>query len=166
MQNFYGSNERTGFVNNKLKKIYQEYEEYQLISQPDQELFDQIFSILWVEGHLNKKNEYLAQRFGYGKSTIEKKLRHMERAHLIYRDVLRKCDSETGRWTTERDIFLDEVFKSRLANDLKLKPAGLEPLEEPETQESFEEVSLPETVESLPQSRKSQPKFDFRKINR
>lgn len=158
--------ERTVYVDNKLKKIYQNYDEYQLINEADQEFFDQLFSILWIEGHLNKKNEYLGARFGYQKSTIEKKLRHLERAHLIYRDVVRKHDDITGRWTTDRDIFLDEIFKAKLSKDLKLAPAGLVSMPEPQSEEEIEEDTLEEVELPIDRKRKGNPKFDFSKIRR
>ncbi len=151
------------YIDTKLRKIYKEYEEYQELSDTAKQLFDQIFPILWVEGNLNRTNEYLGSRFGYQKSTIEKKLRQMERSHLIYRNIVRTKDDTTGRWTTQRDITLDDVFKSKLAAALKLLPKGYvkEELEE----EIIEEQIVEEHEKTFKQA-KNKPNFNFNKIKR
>ena len=171
MQNQSVKVERTIYVDNKLKKIYQNFDEYQDVNEADQEFFDGLFPVLWLDGHLNMPNKYLAERFGYQVTTIEKKLRKLERAHLIYRVVKRNKDDNTGKWNTTRDIFLDSVLQSRLTAELKLIPAGMAKAPEPELDveistrvENEEEKPTPE-FESYYQKKKA-PKFNFGKLNR
>lgn len=153
------------YINNKLRRIYKEYEEYQELSDTAKQLFDQLFSILWVEEKLDRTNEYLASRFGYQKSTIEKKLRQMERSHLIYRSIMRRRDELTGRWTTHRDITLDDVFKSKLTSALKLYPTAYIKQETEKIEENIENVEEDLEIKSTKKV-KNKPNFNFKKIKR
>lgn len=162
--------ERTVYVDHKLKKIYHEYDEYQEVKETDQDFFDWIFPILWLDGHLDMPNKYLAERFGYSISTVEKTLRRLERAHLIYRNVLRHCNDQTGKWETKRDIFLDSVFQTRLASALKLVPAGFESKKKEEFSSQLEKVeespALASEEKPLVTPKKKVPKFNFDKLGK
>ncbi len=148
----------------KLRKIYKEYEEYQELSDTAKQLFDQLFPVLWIEEKIDRTNEYLASRFGYQKSTIEKKLRQMERSHLIYRSIIRRRDDLTGRWTTHRDITLDDVFKCKISSALKLIPKGYAKQETEKIEENIENEE--DLDEYLPKIVKNKPNFNFKKIKR
>lgn len=111
-------------INNKLKKLYQEYGGYQELNEADQGFFDQVFTILWVNDEINLTNKYLGERFGYSNSTIEKKLRRLERAGLIIRFINRFY--EKNKWNTNRKINLDPNVKMLIMKGLNRLPKSIE----------------------------------------
>ena len=150
------------YINNKLKKIYQETSNYQDLKEAERDFFDQIFNVLWISGEMNLTNKYIAERFGYSPSTIEKKLRRIERANLIYRQISRFKD-ENDRWQTLRIITLDPVLKNFLLEKLKFKPAGvLAAVEEAVKKDEIKEPVLKKDVVT----EKNNNKFNFNKLRR
>lgn len=150
------------YINNKLKKIYEETSNYQDLKEAERDFFDQIFNILWLSGEMNLTNKFIAERFGYSPSTIEKKLRRIERANLIYRQISRFKD-ENERWQTLRIITLDPVFKNFLLEKLKFKPAGVVVVEEAPKKE----IKELEIKDEIMQSKNNiNNKFNFNKLRR
>lgn len=149
------------YINNKLKKIYQETSNYQDLGEAERDFFDQIFNILWLSGEMNLTNKYIAERFGYSPSTIEKKLRRIERSNLIYRQISRFKD-ENERWQTLRIIILDPVFKNFLLEKLKFKPAGAVAVEEAVKKDEIKEPVLKKDVVKKEKNNNNN-KFNFNK---
>lgn len=149
------------YINNKLKKIYQETSNYQDLGEAERDFFDQIFNILWLSGEMNLTNKYIAERFGYSPSTIEKKLRRIERSNLIYRQISRFKD-ENERWQTLRIIILDPVFKNFLLEKLKFKPAGAVAVEEEVKKDEIKEPVLKKDVVKKEKNNNNN-KFNFNK---
>ena len=123
-------------VFDKLKKIYMVDDGYQELKDEDKTFFDRIFTLLWINEDIFYSNKYLALKFGYGESTIEKKLRKIERSFLIYREVYR--EQQNGKWISQRRITLDPTLKAKLYKKLNLIPSE-EPKEE--AAEQVEEVT-------------------------
>ena len=130
---------------NKLKKIYMQHQGYQELIESDQEFFDQIFNLLWLEDEISHSNKTLGQHFGYATSTIEKKLRRIEASGLIIRDVQsRYFDNETQQWLTIRKIFLAPIIKSMLVNNLNMLPKALQKLARQEALKVVDAVVIEE----------------------
>ena len=118
---------KTVYIDNKLKKIYKDFESYSELSELKcgdvaQDFFDQIFPILWTQGELKMTNKQLGERFGYAESTIEKRVRILDRANLIVRTQNSYYDKTTQKWCTTRTITLDPIFSARLSKELSLEP--------------------------------------------
>lgn len=91
------------------KQIYMEFKEYQELRESDQAFFDSLFILLYLKD-INQEfsNKYLSSRLGMPVSTVEKRLRRLERAHLIMRFIAR-FKNKDGYWTTGRTIKLDNI---------------------------------------------------------
>lgn len=120
-------------VLDKLKKIYMVDDGYQELVDDDKAFFDRLFTLLWINDDIFFSNEYLASKFGIGKSTVEKKLRRIERANLIYREIYREFNN--GKWTSQRRITLDSTLKAIILKRLNMIPS-----------ESVKEPEAPETI--------------------
>ena len=118
-------------VLDKLKKIYMIDDGYQELSDEDKSFFDRLFTLLWISDDVFYSNEYLAIKFSMGKSTIEKRLRRMERAFLIHREIYR--ENNNGKWTSQRRITLDVTLKAKILKKLNMIPS--ESVSEPEEPE-------------------------------
>ena len=156
-------------IDNKFKKIYRDFAEYQALKEVEQNFFDSIFPILWFEDKTNYKNKYYAQKFNYSESYIEKLIRKLSNNFLIYREFFKKKDDVTLCWTTERTISLDPTFKSRIAQALKLVPSTLkeDPVVKPEAEETEaleEEPEAPVENKKIISNKKS--RFDFSKVKK
>lgn len=150
---------RTVFIDNKLKKIYKEFDSYQELDEATQNFFDQIFNILWIQETMNLKNSYLAERFGYSESTIQKKLKRLEEVNLITRQINRSQEP-TGVWITTRIVSLDPFIKAEISSKLKLLPKGLEVVETVNTSE--EVIKKEEVIVILEKKNNGKPaKFRF-----
>lgn len=136
---------KTVFVDHKIKKIYAQTDSYQSLNESDMNFFDAIFPVLWINGPVSYSNEFFGERFGYAKSTIEKKLRKIERAGLIVRDLTNNLDHDTGKWNTIRIISLDPFLKTRILRDLESKRGNAVAAED-SVDESIED-SIDELVE-------------------
>lgn len=137
--------------NNKLKKIYSQYDGYHELIESDQLFFDQIFNLLWIDDEISHSNKTLGQHFGYATSTIEKKLRRIEASGLIIRDVQsRYFDNETQQWLTIRKIFLAPIIKSMLVNNLNMLPKALQKLARQEALKVVGEQILEEKEKKAP----------------
>ncbi len=124
-------------VFDKLKKIYMVDDGYQELSEEDKNFFDRLFTLLWINEDIFYSNKYLAAKFGYGESTIEKKLRKIERSFLIYREIYR--ENQKGKWISQRRITLDPTLKAKLYSKLNLIPK----------EEAKEKELAPEQVEEI-----------------
>ena len=95
-------------IDSKFKKIYSKSVAYRELSDMGKHLFDSyFFPILWFNKTMNYSNKVISEKVGYSVSTIEKKLRELERKELIIRDMFRYMDYEKGVWITQRTISLD-----------------------------------------------------------
>lgn len=120
-------------VLDKLKKIYMVDDGYQELADDDKAFFDRLFTLLWINDDIFFSNEYLASKFCIGKSTVEKKLRRIERANLIYREIYR--ENNNGKWTSQRRITLDSTLKALILKKLNMIPS--EKVQEPEAPETI-----------------------------
>lgn len=155
-------------VDNKLKKIYMEFDSYLELNEAEQNFFDQIFNILWFDEKIEHHNKFLAERLGYSVSTIEKRFRKLDRVKLIYRELYRIKNPVNGAWETNRIIKLDPFVRSEIAKKLKLIPSDLVieakgPVEEPVALEVHEEPV--QAVEPIKQ-KKNKTGFNFGKVNK
>lgn len=105
-------------VFDKLKKIYMVDDGYQELSEDDKLFFDRLFTILWISEDCFYSNKFFAARFVIGESTVEKKLRRLERNHLILREIYR--ENNNGKWQSQRRITLDPTIKAQLYKQLNL----------------------------------------------
>ena len=154
-------------VDNKLKKIYMEFDGYQELNEAEQNFFDQIFNILWFDDKIEHHNKYLAERLGYSVSTIEKRFRRLDSVKLIYRELYRTKNPVNGKWETNRTIKLDPFIRSEIARKLKLVPADLKPVEEAKPEEPVEEVKSEEVVfEPVEKKKKNKSGFKFGKVTK
>lgn len=157
-------------VDNKLKKIYSEFDSYQELNEAEQNFFDQIFNILWFDEKIEHHNKFLAERLGYSVSTIEKRFRRLDRVKLIYRELYRMKNPVNGAWETNRIIKLDPFVRTEIAKKLKLIPSDLvieakEPVQaaEPVAEETHEEqVQAAEPIKK----KKNKTGFKFGKVNK
>lgn len=93
----------------EFKSIYVDIPEYQELREEDRKFFDNLFILLLFNEEKAYSNKYLSQRFSIPLSTIEKRIKRLDRAKLIKRKVVNELQ-ENGRWLTkERTIELDSV---------------------------------------------------------
>lgn len=111
---------KTVYIDNKLKKIYQECSGYKNLNEANQMFFDQFFFLLWVNGPISFTNRYIGERLGYAESTIEKKLRKLDSEGLIRRNYEKKYIVEIGGWNTSRIISLDPFIEGYIKKKMKL----------------------------------------------
>ncbi len=159
---------RTVYVDNKLKRIYKEYEGYISLSEEKtgealQDFFDQIFLMIWTsrDGILHDSNKEIGRALGYKESTIEKKMRALERHDLIYRKVSRYM--EDNRWKSKRDTTLNPGLISLMMKGLKLLPkhiAAIAEKEEPKASKKNDVFYAPKDEE--PEA----PQFVYKKVKR
>lgn len=90
----------------EMKNYYKALSSYQELRALDQQFFDIIFLSLFVNRIISLDNQVLARRFNQGLSTIEKRCRRLENAHLIRREY--KNYVHGSRIRTFRTIYLDE----------------------------------------------------------
>lgn len=118
---------KTVYVDSKLKKIYQDFDSYKALENMKtgdvtQDFFDLLFPILWISGSLDMTNKAIGERFGYAESTIEKRLRLLDRVGLIVRNQSSFYDTKRDKWQTTRVITLDPIFCANLSKELKIAP--------------------------------------------
>lgn len=87
--------------------IYQEFEAYQELSPGDKYCFDKLFEILMYQGSITWCNAKLSSYLSESESTVEKRLKRLEEAKLINREVSKQCINGVWR-TTDRIITLNE----------------------------------------------------------
>lgn len=125
---------KTVYVDSKLKKIYQEFDSYKALENMKtgdvtQDFFDLLFPILWISGSLDMTNKAIGERFGYAESTIEKRLRLLDRVGLIVRNQSSFYDTKRDKWQTTRVITLDPIFCANLSKRLKMEPKSIVKIE-------------------------------------
>ena len=155
-------------VDNKLKKIYQEFGGYQDLNEAEQNFFDQIFNLLWFNEKLEHTNKYLAERLGYSVSTIEKRFKAISNAKLITRELHPMKDPVTNRWETKRIIMLDPFIRSIITKKIKPVPAdvamptGIH--EEPVPADVSVDAVIPGEVVPTDTKKKKNVRFNYGKI--
>ena len=88
---------------------YKDLISYINLSDGDKTCFDKLFNVLIFQGSINWSNQKLALVVGENESTLEKRLKRLEKAQLIIRDA-NKIRDEFGRWhTVDRVIKLNPV---------------------------------------------------------
>lgn len=90
----------------KFKETYEQFEEYQNLQKNDKKFFDNLFLLLVVSTNVEYTNKFLSYRFNMPISTVEKRLKRLEWAHLIVRSVIR-IKKEDKYWVSVRTIHLD-----------------------------------------------------------
>lgn len=90
----------------KFKETYEQLEEYQNLQNNDKKFFDNLFLLLVVSTNVEYTNKFLSFRFNMPISTVEKRLKRLEWAHLIVRSVIR-IKKEDKYWVSVRTIHLD-----------------------------------------------------------
>lgn len=90
----------------KFKETYEQFEEYQNLQNNDKKFFDNLFLLLVVSTNVEYTNKFLSYRFNMPISTVEKRLKRLEWAHLIVRSVIR-IKKEDKYWVSVRTIHLD-----------------------------------------------------------
>lgn len=153
-------------VDNKLKKIYMEFDSYQELNEAEQNFFDQIFNILWFDDKIEHHNKYLAERLGYSVSTIEKRFRKLDNVKLIYRELYRTKNPVNGKWETNRTIKLDPFVRSEIARKLKLIPSDLKMEEQQPSSEPVIEAKEEPVTEVIEKKPKNKTGFNFGKVNK
>lgn len=109
-------------TNTRYQKIYSRHEGYRGASKLGKDLFDSfIFPILWVEKSINFSNKLIAEKTGLSESTIEKKIRELDRKELIIRDTFTYKHRESDHWRTERTISLHPNIVKMVCRDLKIE---------------------------------------------
>ena len=87
--------------------LYKDIEAYQELSPGDKLCFDKLFDILIYQGSITWCNAKLSAYLSESESTVEKRLKRLEEAKLINREVSKQCIN--GMWrTTDRIISLNE----------------------------------------------------------
>ena len=95
-------------VREKFEKfIYKDFEAYQELSDGDKKCFDELFMILMYQGSITWSNQKLSSYLNESESTLEKRLKRLEEAKLITREVSKQCFN--GEWrTVDRIITLNQ----------------------------------------------------------
>ena len=86
------------------KFIYKDFIAYQQLSDGDKLCFDKLFEILMYQGSITWCNSKLASFLSESESTVEKRLKRLEDAKLIDREVSKQCIN--GVWRT-----VDRIIK-------------------------------------------------------
>ena len=90
------------------KFIYKDFIAYQELSDGDKKCFDELFMILMYQGSITWSNQKLSSYLNESESTLEKRLKRLEEAKLITREVSKQCDIN-GNWrTVDRIITLNQ----------------------------------------------------------
>ena len=89
--------------------VYTDFEEYINLSDGDKEFFDKLFKYLIYYGEINWSNKKLSELLGTSESTLEKRLKRLEKSQLILRETSKQC--EYGKWrTVDRIIRLNPFY--------------------------------------------------------
>lgn len=89
--------------------IYTDFEEYINLSDGDKVFFDNLFKYLIYYGEINWSNRKLSELLGTTESTLEKRLKRLEKSQLILRETSRQL--EYGKWrTVDRIIRLNPFY--------------------------------------------------------
>lgn len=78
--------------------IYKDFAAYQELSPGDKKFFDKLFDYLIYYGEISWSNNKLCELLGENESTLEKRLKRLEQAQLILREVSKQCFN--GVWKT------------------------------------------------------------------
>lgn len=92
-----------------FRSIYKDIPEYLGLGEEDRKFFDNLFILLLFNEDKAYSNKYLSQRFSIPLSTIEKRIRRLDRANLIKRKVVNELVDNSKWITKERTIELDPV---------------------------------------------------------
>lgn len=84
--------------------LYKDLEAYEKLSASDKVFFDKLFNYLIYYGEINWSNRKLCDMTGENESTLEKRLKRLEKATLIIREVSKQCIN--GVWRT-----VDRIIK-------------------------------------------------------
>ncbi len=117
---------------NTLRGVYQDLEAYQRLCEEDRRFFDNLFILLLFNESKIYSNKYLSQRFNIPVSTIEKRVRRLDRANLIKRKVENELKDNEKWITTARTIELDPVtfaFMRAKNEEARIQAARMEALE-------------------------------------
>lgn len=117
---------------NDLKVIYQDIPEYVNLREEDKRFFDNLFILLLFNEDKVYSNKYLSQRFKIPLSTLEKRIRRLDRAHLIKRKTVNELVDNEKWLTISRTLELDPVtfaFVKARTEEAKIQAARQEALE-------------------------------------
>lgn len=144
-------------IDSKLKKIYSKYDGYKALKEePNSEalilFFEQIFILTWFaeKNEIWMSNKDIGRKTGYAESTIEKKLRALERCKLIFREIQRFFSN--GRWQSVRRITLEASLIAMMYKELNLTPKNtvrVEPKITPEEEIISHDVKIFEEAPKL-----------------
>ena len=84
--------------------LYKDLEAYEKLSASDKVFFDKLFNYLIYHSEINWSNRKLCDLMGENESTLEKRLKRLEKATLITREVSKQCIN--GVWRT-----VDRIIK-------------------------------------------------------
>lgn len=141
---------RRVYIDNKRKRVYKHHAGYQELNEADQEFFDEIFEVLWFNETISLSNAEIGEKYGFSPSTVQKKLKRCQEQGLVHRKLNTVQDPNTGRYSSEREISLDPMFKAWLMKELRLQPKGLEVIPEPVIEEADDEINLEEEIIAPP----------------
>lgn len=106
----------------KFTKAYSTLVEYRKLSNTCQKFFDGfLFPVLWSQKEINYSNETIAKLSGLSVSTIEKKIRELDRAGLVVRELKRFYDNEKNLWQSSRLLSLTPLIISCMMNSLHIQ---------------------------------------------
>lgn len=142
---------------NKYKEIYSNLDCYKELRESDQEFFDNLFLLLLFKDANNElSNKFLSKRLDMPESTIEKRLRRLERAHLIIRYIAKT--KKDDYWITFRSIKLDSItfawFCEMNNINMSEKEAELFKNKRKEIDETLEREKLKEEFSPKPKKRR------------
>lgn len=101
----------------QYQSIYVNYKEFKELPVKTQELFNQLFLGLLLDGKKTYTNRYLADLRGESVSSVEKRFKQLREAKLIIQKV--SSFLEGNKWHTVRTFELDPLILSRLRYDVK-----------------------------------------------
>lgn len=110
----------------KFIKTYGRKTEYLEMSELARQLFDSfIFPNLWLHGIIKDTNKKLGELTNLSESTVEKKLRELDRKGFITRTLERDYDQDLKLWTSRRTIELHPEIKKMLLLQFNVKPIAV-----------------------------------------
>lgn len=117
---------------NDLRCIYQDIPEYVDLREEDKKFFDNLFILLLFNEDKVYSNKYLSQRFKIPLSTLEKRIRRLDRANLIKRKTVNELVDNEKWITTSRTLELDPAtfaFVKAKSEEARIQAARQQALE-------------------------------------
>lgn len=105
-------------LSRKFKKIYQEYDSYQKLSEKDQTFFDNLFALsIYSDPIITMGNKELAEQFELTVPQVDHALRRLSSANLINKKCI-KIKTAPDKYTSSRRMCISNSFIAFLSSKL------------------------------------------------